>query len=220
MPDRPILPRSTRYLAFASKGRVWLQLDGATLPVVGGVWERWGHVLLACAVALPVLVAVVVVRARALAASVAVPGVALPAGPRRAWRAAAAEVGAVAGTLPWLWMILTPLPQPGEVHPVPFQEVSGYLSVPLSEAVVQVGGNLAVFAAAGALAPVRWRLGGGRTGRVLAVVAAGAAAGSLLVETLQWALDLGRVSSVDDVLLNTLGAVLAALVTRPWWRPA
>jgi glycopeptide antibiotics resistance protein len=55
---------------------------------------------------------------------------------------------------------------------------------------------------------------------VLAVVAAGAAAGSLLVETLQWALDLGRVSSVDDVLLNTLGAVLAALVTRPWWRPA
>jgi hypothetical protein len=197
-------------------------LDGATLPVVGGVWERWGHVLLACAVALPVLVAVVAVRARALAASVEVPAVAAPAGARpvwrAAWRAAAAEVGAVAGTLPWLWMILTPLPQPGEVHPVPFQEVSGYLSVPPREAIVQVGGNLAVFAAAGALVPVRWRPGGGRTGGVLGVVAAGAAAGSLLVETLQWALALGRVSSVDDVLLNTLGAVLAALVTRPWWR--
>ena len=66
---------------------------------------------------------------------------------------------------------------------------------------------------------MRWRLGG-RTRGVLGVVAAGAAAGSLLVETLQWALGLGRVSSVDDVLLNTLGAVLAALVTRPWWRPA
>jgi glycopeptide antibiotics resistance protein len=26
------------------------------------------------------------------------------------------------------------------------------------------------------------------------------------------------VSSVDDVLPNTLGAVLAALVTRRWWR--
>jgi hypothetical protein len=178
------------------------------------VWERWGHVLLACAVALPVLVAVVAVRARAL-----VPA-GLPAARRHAWRAAAAEVGAVAGTLPWLWMILTPLPQPGAVHPVPFQEVSGYLSVPLGEAIVQVGGNLAVFAAAGALSPVRWRLGGGRTGGVLGVVAAVAAAGSLLVETLQWALDLGRVSSVDDVLLNTLGAVLAALVTRRWWRRA
>ena len=67
-----------------------------------------------------------------------------------------------------------------------------------------------------ALAPVRWRLGRG-TGAVLAVVAGLAAAGSATVETLQWALDLGRVSSADDVLLNTAGAVLAALVTRHWW---
>jgi hypothetical protein len=176
-------------------------------------------VLVACAVALPVLVAVVALRARALAASGlrVQPVPLLPRVRRHAWWAAAAEVGAVAGTLPWLWMILTPLPQQGEVHPVPFQEVSGYLGVPLREAIVQVGGNLAVFAAAGALAPVRWRLGG-RTAVVLWVVAAAAAAGSLLVETLQWALDLGRVSSVDDVLLNTAGAVLAALATRRWWR--
>jgi hypothetical protein len=177
-------------------------LAATTLLVVGGVWERWGHVLLACAVAVPVLVVVVAVRARS-----------------RAWLAAVAEVGALAGTLPWLWMILTPLPQPGALHPVPFQEVSGYLSAPLGEVVVQVGGNLAVFAAAGALAPVRWRLGGG-TGPVLGVVAGFAATGSLLVETLQWALDLGRVSSVDDIALNTSGAVLAALVTRRWWRVA
>jgi glycopeptide antibiotics resistance protein len=176
-----------------------------------GVWERWGHVLLATAVALPVLLAVVTLRARAFA------GI----GPddRRAWWVAAAEVGAIAGTLPWLWMILTPLPQPGAVHPVPFQEVAGYFSVSPSEAVVQVVGNLAVFAAAGALAPVRWRLGRG-TASVLAVVAGSAALGSVLVETLQWALDLGRVTSVDDVLLNTAGAVLAALVTRRWWRAA
>ena len=108
-------------------------------------------------------------------------------------------------------MILTPLPQAGAVHPVPFQEVAGYVSVSWDEAVVQIGGNLAVFAAFGALAPVRWRIG-------LATVAALAAAGSITVETLQYALDLGRVSSVDDVLLNTAGAVLAALVTRRWWR--
>jgi hypothetical protein len=165
-----------------------------TVRCVAGVWERWGHVLLACAVAVPVLVALVALRAR-----------------RTSWVLAAAEVGAVAGTLPWLWMILTPLPQAGVVHPVPFQEVPGYLSVPLSETIVQIGGNLAVFAAFGALAPVRWRIG-------LVPVAAFAAAGSITVETLQWALDLGRVSSTDDVALNTAGAVLGALVTRRWWR--
>jgi glycopeptide antibiotics resistance protein len=159
-------------------------------------------VIVACAAALPVLVAVVAVRARRMGARLAV-----------------AEVFALAGTLPWLWMILTPLPQAGAVHPVPFQEVSGYLNVGPGEAIVQVGGNLAVFAAAGALAPVRWRLGRS-TGAVLAAVAGLAAAGSTLVETLQWALDLGRVSSADDVLLNTVGAVLAALVTRRWWRPS
>ena len=33
----------------------------------------------------------------------------------------------------------------------------------------------------------------------------------------QYVLRLGRYSSVDDVLINTIGAVLAALVTRRWW---
>jgi glycopeptide antibiotics resistance protein len=168
-------------------------------------------VLIASAVAVPVLVAMVTLRARGFAS------VGPTRGDRHPWWVAATEVGAIAGTLPWLWMILTPLPQPGAVHPMPFQEVSGYFSVPPTEALVQVVGNLAVFAAAGALAPVRWRLGRG-TGAVLAVVAGFAAAGSVLVETLQWALHLGRVTSVDDVLLNTAGAALAALVTRRWWR--
>ena len=55
--------------------------------------------------------------------------------------------------------------------------------------------------------PLRWRAGVGW-------VAAVAAAGSVLVETMQYALALGRVSSVDDVLLNTAGAALAALASR------
>jgi len=126
-------------------------------------------------------------------------------------RLAAAEIGAIALTLPWLWMILTPLPQRGAVHPVPFQELPGYLAAPPGELIVQVGGNLAVFAAFGALAPVRWRL-------TLWQVAAIAAVGSITVESLQHVLGLGRVASVDDVLLNTCGAVLASLVTRRWWR--
>jgi hypothetical protein len=167
----------------------------STVALVSAVWARWGHVLVACGVAVPLLVALTALRARSIGR-----------------RFAVAEVGAVAGTLPWLWMTLTPLPQPGAVHPVPSQEVSGYLSVPLDEAIVQVGGNLAVFAAFGAFAPLRWRLGR-TTGAVLGVVAGLAATGSIIVETLQWALDLGRVSSADDVVLNTLGAVLAALVT-------
>ncbi|MCF4123280.1 VanZ family protein [Antribacter sp. KLBMP9083] len=41
-----------------------------------------------------------------------------------------------------------------------------------------------------------------------------------LVEVLQYALDLGRVSSVDDVLLNTAGALLAAACSYRWWRRA
>ena len=76
---------------------------------------------------------------------------------------------------------------------------------------MQLGGNLAVFAGFGALAPVRWRLRGWQ-------VVAAAAVGSATVESLQHLLGLGRVASIDDVLLNTCGAGLAALVTRRWWR--
>jgi glycopeptide antibiotics resistance protein len=161
---------------------------------VAGVWDRWSVVILATLLAVPLLVLLIRIRARQLPA-----------------RLAAAEILAIALTLPWLWMILTPLPQPGAVHPVPFQEVPGYLAASPGELIVQLGGNLAVFAAFGALAPVRWRL---RPWQVAAV----AAVGSSTVESLQYLLGLGRVASVDDVLLNTAGAVLASLVTHRWWR--
>jgi glycopeptide antibiotics resistance protein len=108
-------------------------------------------------------------------------------------------------------MVLTPLPQAGEVHLVPFQELSWYLRAETTDMLVQLVGNLAVFAAFGAGAPVRWRLS-------LPMVALLAALGAATVELLQFGLDMGRVASVDDVLLNTAGAVLAALATRPWWR--
>ena len=38
-----------------------------------------------------------------------------------------------------------------------------------------------------------------------------------LIETAQSVLQLDRVSSVDDVLLNTAGAGMAALASRRWW---
>lgn len=79
-------------------------------------------------------------------------------------------------------------------------------------AFVQVGGNLLVFASLGAMLPVR-----SAHLTSLARIAAVAAGASLTVEVLQYALRLGRVSSVDDVIVNTAGAVLAAAVTRRWW---
>ena len=42
----------------------------------------------------------------------------------------------------------------------------------------------------------------------------GAATASLLVEIAQFIADDGRVASVDDVLLNTLGALIGALIAR------
>lgn len=74
-------------------------------------------------------------------------------------------------------------------------------------AAVQIVGNLLVFAAFGAFAPLRWRLG---LWQVLVLAALGSAA----VEVLQYVLDLGRVSATDDVLINTLGAGLAHVAGR------
>ena len=73
--------------------------------------------------------------------------------------------------------------------------------------VVQLVGNLGLLAPAAVLAAVRWpplRPGGRLVPAVLA-----AAVG---IETLQWALPLGRVVSPVDAALNALGAVVAARV--------
>ncbi|MFC4118656.1 VanZ family protein [Nonomuraea zeae] len=127
-------------------------------------------------------------------------------------RTSIADVGIVAGTAPWIWMILTPSSGQTGVSLVPFMDLADLAGAPWEAVLVQVGGNLLVFAALGALLPVR-------SGAMSSVarVAALSAAFSVLVEVLQYALRLGRFSSVDDVLLNTTGAVIAALITRRWW---
>ena len=117
----------------------------------------------------------------------------------------------VATTVPWLFMILTPLPEPGLVYLIPFSDLRGQFHHPPAYVVEQIGGNLLVFAGFGFLAPIRWRIG-----PQWILLAAGLA--SATVETLQWALHLGRVASVDDVLVNASGALLAALCSRRWWR--
>lgn len=124
--------------------------------------------------------------------------------PRIARRHSLAEVGMVGCTLPWLWMILTPLPGAGALRLVPFVDLLTVLSADPAVAVAQVGGNLLVFAGFGVFAPIRWGI------RWPAVVLVAAAA-SGLVESAQYLLDLGRVSSVDDVVLNAAGAGIGAL---------
>lgn len=98
-------------------------------------------------------------------------------------------------------------------NPMPFSEIGDALTncVTWHVAVEQLVGNLALFAPLGVgLAMVadarraRWLLG----------FAAGAAVGSI-VEAAQWALAVGRVSSVDDVLLATAGSGIGFLIARP-----
>jgi hypothetical protein len=164
-------------------------------PVTGGI-ERWVPVVATSVAALPVAALVVVALTRyrrgrpdALARSVA-------------------EVAMTVGTLPWIWMIFTPLPEPARrLRLVPLLDIAGQLAGPLLFAAAQIVGNLLVFAAFGFFAPRRWPLS---TATVVAI----AGAASIAIEALQFLLGIGRVSSVDDVLLNTTGAALAALASR------
>ncbi|MFJ3668644.1 VanZ family protein [Streptomyces sp. NPDC090106] len=133
------------------------------------------------------------------------------AGVAGAWRLSVAEVGMVYGTVPLVWLTLMPggaagTDAPARVSLVPLRDLvtMGWLGIL---------GNLVIFAALGFFAPVRFAAMAS-AGRVLAL----GAGCSVLVETAQYALRLDRVSSVDDVLVNAAGALLAGLLSRPWWR--
>ncbi|MFI2363501.1 VanZ family protein [Promicromonospora sp. NPDC019610] len=56
-----------------------------------------------------------------------------------------------------------------------------------------------------------------RTAAVLARVAVVLIGVAVTVEVLQYVLRLGRVTSVDDVLVNVAGGLVAALCSRRWW---
>jgi hypothetical protein len=123
-------------------------------------------------------------------------------------RRAFAEVGLVYGTAPWIWLTMLPA-NSGAAHRV----VS---LVPLRDLATmppyQVLGNLLVLAALGLFGPIRYPAL--RSVPAVGLVAAGV---STLIELSQYALDLGRVASIDDVLLNTTGATVAALLSWPAW---
>ncbi|MCD0442539.1 VanZ family protein [Glycomyces sp. A-F 0318] len=130
---------------------------------------------------------------------------------RTAWRFSVAEVGAVFGTLPWLFLVLTPRGGDGGVQPVPFADLVDLASADPRTIVEQLVGNLLLFLLAGFFVPIRLRVGPW-------AVLLGGALGAALVEAAQFAFGTGRVASVDDVLLNALGALLGALLSRRWWR--
>lgn len=128
----------------------------------------------------------------------------------QAWRWAVCEVGVVYGTAPFVWMTMLPAGgrSHGAVSLVPLRDLA-------TMSTFQVVGNLLVFAALGFLAPVRL----GTRASVLRVTAV-AAGCSTLIEVAQYVLPLNRVSSVDDVLLNTAGAAVAALASKALLRGA
>ncbi|MGC9670924.1 VanZ family protein [Planosporangium sp. 12N6] len=132
------------------------------------------------------------------------------AGVTSAWRVSLAEVGMVYGTVPMVWLTMMPGPGagivPGRVSLVPLRDL-------VTMGPVGIGGNLLIFAALGFFAPMRFAA----LASVPRILALGAGC-SVLVETAQYVLRLDRVSSVDDVLVNAAGAVLAGLASRRWWR--
>ncbi|MFJ8006653.1 VanZ family protein [Streptomyces fagopyri] len=165
-----------------------------------GCFDTFNGVVLMTLVALPLALLVVWALARLRRA----------AGVTSAWRKSLAEVGMVHGTVPFLWMTMMPGGGAGTVPP----RVS---LVPLRDLVTMgaggIVGNLLVFAALGFFAPMRFTA----LASLPRILALGAGC-SALVETAQYVLRLDRVSSVDDVLVNAVGAVLAALASRRWWR--
>lgn len=165
-----------------------------------GCFDTFNGVVLMMLVTLPLAALVVWALARRRRA----------AGVTSAWRMSLAEVGMVHGTVPLVWLTMMPGAgagtAPARVSLVPLRDL-------VAMGPLGIAGNLLIFAALGFFAPMRFSA----LASVPRILALGAGC-SVLVETAQSVLRLDRVSSVDDVLVNTVGAVLAALASRRWWR--
>jgi glycopeptide antibiotics resistance protein len=116
----------------------------------------------------------------------------------------------VYGTVPFVWLVLMPGSGagvvPGRLSLVPLQDLP-------TMGPIGIVGNLLVLASLGFFAPMRFAALASAP-RILAL----GAGCSVLIEPAQYVLQLDRVSSVDDVLLNASGAALAALASRRWRR--
>lgn len=186
--------------AFVVRGPLLMSAPRCMAGRWHGCFDTFNGVVLMTLVAVPLALLVVWALARRRRA----------AGVTSAWRMSLAEVGMVHGTVPFVWMTMMPGGGagivPARVSLVPLRDL-------VTMGPLGIGGNLLVFAALGFLAPMRFAA----LASVPRILALGAGC-SVLVETAQYVLQLDRVSSVDDVLVNAAGAVLAALASRRWWR--
>lgn len=122
----------------------------------------------------------------------------------------AAFAGMVAFAVVLARITLTPVPGAvGHTHTnlEPGWSLKFYLDAPAREAIQQVGGNLVLGAPFGFLLPVLYP-GFRRIVRTVVLTALV----MLLVETVQGALVSGRAFDIDDVILNTTGALLGYLL--------
>ncbi|WP_345469364.1 VanZ family protein [Actinoallomurus oryzae] len=121
----------------------------------------------------------------------------------------------LAGVVAFAWVItrLTLRPEPGAgkyVHDNthPGQTLRLYLDQPsVKAALLEIGGNIVLLAPLGVLLPVLSNRFRGPL-RILLTVAFV----SLCIETVQGTVIAGRAFDADDVILNTLGAVVAYLL--------
>ncbi|WP_253769002.1 VanZ family protein [Goodfellowiella coeruleoviolacea] len=111
-------------------------------------------------------------------------------------------------TLPVLYLVFVPIPGGvNNISLVPGSEVAKAFTYSSEAAVMQILGNLVLLTPLGFLVPLR-------TARMrsLTRVILGAALVSIAIEILQAVLGIGRISTVDDVILNTIGAFVGALL--------
>ncbi|WP_020659917.1 VanZ family protein [Amycolatopsis benzoatilytica] len=96
------------------------------------------------------------------------------------------------------------------LHLVPGQDIANVLAQ--DDALPQIAGNLVLLAPLAALVPIR--LAALRPTSRLVCTAVLVSAG---LEALQYLLHADRVTAVDDVLLNTIGAAVSARLSRSLW---
>ncbi len=162
------------------------------------IWYHWHRVWIYVALLVPLAVVATLILARLR--------------PSRSLRHSIGEVGMVLGTLPWVWMILTPMKLPPgarTVYMIPLTDLYKQFEIGMGFWVFQIGGNLMVLFALGFFARLRFP----DRAKPLVLLGFGGLF-SLTLELLQHAFTGGRVFSVDDVLLNAAGCALGSL-TQP-----
>ncbi|WP_199429424.1 VanZ family protein [Qaidamihabitans albus] len=127
--------------------------------------------------------------------------------PREAAATAALDVsiGLLAGLV--LALVAMPVPGSGALHLAPGTDLE--IALADSESFWQVAANVLMLLPLGVLLPLRWRWW-----RPVGRLAGAALLASIAIELAQYLFAAGRVTSTDDVLLNTVGAAAGVTLTR------